>query len=585
MPAILSPLAKQQFFTDGSTVAAGYRLWTYLANAAPTLAETYTDRAGTIPNTNPIVLDSRGEAIIYLQPGVVYDYVLKTDQGATVWTREDVVADAGDANAVNFLQAGTGAIVRTTQDKLRETVSVKDFGAIGDGAQHPLSERYATLGDAQAVYPFAVSLSQQIDCCAIQAALNASTKVHVPDGIYRVDKTLTAQSGTSLIGSTPENCRFRRDVAYGDTIMVGSVGGATTGNLTICGIFFWHLYEFNNGSYVPGTSTSLLNINTTGSHLNIYGGQNVRIIDCWFEGNRNSIFLIDSFNVWIDRCNFVGIWDINVPALQDTETGVYCVASIPGTTRCDNINITNCRVGGYGPAAPTNVTTNGVTVLKTLNAGIRYGIRFRTAERFTIADNYIGGQSEHSILLEANSIMSHGQIHDNMLDGSFAYSIMIKSIASGQTPTFISIHNNTGVGYGFDLGFLCLQDAGFDPAYQVHVKDNVAQYYRGAAIKIERGVGVQIAGNTMSAYNSDGSTVSDATIQSGCYVGSAATLVHSFGNSWGGGINNPAGANSCKWGIFWQNLAGSGASALERSLGLGLAGGSLMGGGSQTYPT
>lgn len=71
-------------------------------------------------------------------------------------------------------------------------VSVKDFGAIGDGNLHPLSSVYATLAAAQAVYPFATSLTQQIDCCAFQAAMNASTKVFVPDGTYRLDKTLTA---------------------------------------------------------------------------------------------------------------------------------------------------------------------------------------------------------------------------------------------------------------------------------------------------------------------------------------------------------------------------------------------------------
>ncbi len=37
------------------------------------------------------------------------------------------------ADNVNFLQAGTGAVTRSTQSKLREVVSVKDFGAVGDG--------------------------------------------------------------------------------------------------------------------------------------------------------------------------------------------------------------------------------------------------------------------------------------------------------------------------------------------------------------------------------------------------------------------------------------------------------------------
>lgn len=177
---------------------------------------------------------------------------------------------------------------------------------------------------------------------------------------------------------------------------MGVLSGTNASNVTVSGLFFWHLYQFNNGlTYIPGTSTSLTNINSTGSHLNIYGGQDVRISDCWFEGNHQSISLTDSFNIWIDRCNLNGIWDANVPALQDTIAGIFCTGSVAGiggaATRCANVNITKCNIAGYGTAAATNVTTNGVTVSKTLNAGILYGVRIQTAEHFTISDNYIGG--------------------------------------------------------------------------------------------------------------------------------------------------------------------------------------------------
>lgn len=40
---------------------------------------------------------------------------------------------ATDASLVNFAPAGAGAVARTAQDKMVETVSVKDFGAVGDG--------------------------------------------------------------------------------------------------------------------------------------------------------------------------------------------------------------------------------------------------------------------------------------------------------------------------------------------------------------------------------------------------------------------------------------------------------------------
>ncbi|CRY58847.1 Tail fiber [Yersinia kristensenii] len=51
-------------------------------------------------------------------------------------------------------------------------VTPEQFGAIGDGTVHPLSERYATLAAAQAVYPHVTSLGQTIDWAACQAAEN-----------------------------------------------------------------------------------------------------------------------------------------------------------------------------------------------------------------------------------------------------------------------------------------------------------------------------------------------------------------------------------------------------------------------------
>ncbi|MGX8934791.1 hypothetical protein ACWWJJ_15975 [Proteus mirabilis] len=53
-------------------------------------------------------------------------------------------------------------------------VTPEQFGAIGDGCLHPLSERYKTLADAQSVYPLATSLSQSIDWAAMQKADNAA---------------------------------------------------------------------------------------------------------------------------------------------------------------------------------------------------------------------------------------------------------------------------------------------------------------------------------------------------------------------------------------------------------------------------
>jgi len=53
-----------------------------------------------------------------------------------------------------------------------QSVSPEQYGAIGDGTLHRLSERYTTLSDAQAVYPFVTALTQSIDWAACQKAEN-----------------------------------------------------------------------------------------------------------------------------------------------------------------------------------------------------------------------------------------------------------------------------------------------------------------------------------------------------------------------------------------------------------------------------
>ena len=135
-----------QFFTDNGTPLAGGLLYTYLAGTS-TAATTYTTSAGNVPNSNPIVLNSAGrvQTEIWLTQGVSYKFVLKTSAFITIGTYDNIdgAADPADIYAalaassgsslVGFIQSGSGAVATTVQAKLRESVSVLDFGAVGDG--------------------------------------------------------------------------------------------------------------------------------------------------------------------------------------------------------------------------------------------------------------------------------------------------------------------------------------------------------------------------------------------------------------------------------------------------------------------
>ncbi|GEM_PF-1322158 len=85
--------------------------------------------------------------------------------------RADMLNTAKGDALVGVRQPFTGAIDRTQHDKNLESVSVEDFGAIGDKSYHPLSERFSTLAAAQAQYPFVTDLNDSIDWAAAQAAV------------------------------------------------------------------------------------------------------------------------------------------------------------------------------------------------------------------------------------------------------------------------------------------------------------------------------------------------------------------------------------------------------------------------------
>ena len=88
MSANLSAVPKLQFFdNNGNPLVAG-KLYTYAAGTTTPLA-TYTDASAATPNTNPIILDSRGEANVWLS-ATTYKFVLKDASDVTIWTVDNI---------------------------------------------------------------------------------------------------------------------------------------------------------------------------------------------------------------------------------------------------------------------------------------------------------------------------------------------------------------------------------------------------------------------------------------------------------------------------------------------------------------
>lgn len=101
--ATLLPEGKQSFETNAGVPLVGGKLYTYDAGTNNPRV-TYQDAAATILNTNPIILDARGEATVFWAGN--YKIVLKDSLDNTIWTVDNVVsADTYSASIDASLRA------------------------------------------------------------------------------------------------------------------------------------------------------------------------------------------------------------------------------------------------------------------------------------------------------------------------------------------------------------------------------------------------------------------------------------------------------------------------------------------------
>lgn len=170
-----------QFFDNNGTPLAGGLLYTYVAGTT-TPETTYTTSAGNVANANPVVLNSAGRVPsgeIWLTVGVSYKFVLKDSDNVLIGTYDNVPASP-DASLVTYTPAGAGAVTTTVQAKLRQTVSVQDFGAVGDGTTNDYAAwsaavTYCTANDLELTAPsvnafYSIGTNLNITC-AFQAGL------------------------------------------------------------------------------------------------------------------------------------------------------------------------------------------------------------------------------------------------------------------------------------------------------------------------------------------------------------------------------------------------------------------------------
>jgi hypothetical protein len=239
--------AGEQFFDNNGTPLSGGKLYSYEAGTT-TPQITYTTAAGNVAHTNPIILNSAGRVAagqIWLTAGENYKFVLYTANDVLIasWdniTGIDGTGIAANASNVAYDPAGTGAVATTVETKLRETVSVKDFGAVGDGV----------TDDTAA-----------INLAIVAVGSAGGGTVYFPAGTYIVDRVGAAAANVDL-----DVCI---DVQYSNVHLVGAGRGATIIKKAQNAI---NAYIIKMGRSVALGPPNIVN-NCSVSNLTVYGNR------------------------------------------------------------------------------------------------------------------------------------------------------------------------------------------------------------------------------------------------------------------------------------------------------------------------
>lgn len=302
---------------------------------------------------------------------------------------------AGLGAIVGFTQAGTGAVSRAIEDKLRDEVSARDFGAAGDG----ISDDAASINSG------------------LSAAVGRSLRL-VPGRTYRINSailipsntTLDARGATILRGASIDNMvRNTQDGVTG--------GYAAAENVAVIG----GRWVGNSAAY-PSAFTCMAFGHATGV---LVRDAVIEQVASYHHIELNGVDFVD-----VSGCTFLGGAEQatdNVEAIQidaNFGTGQWLWEGPADSTPCNNISIHHCKFKDVGAAigshsSVTGVSHTNINISDNVISGVYYlGIRTRNWSHVTISRNRIvGGYGAILVQSAGGTKTTNVKIENNTISG------------------------------------------------------------------------------------------------------------------------------------------------------------------------
>lgn len=272
MSYVKAQLSVPQIEDANGNPASGYTISSYIWDTS-TPTPMYTSSAGAGSATS-FTLNSLGQpqsaggaaVDIFLDEAITYKFIIRDSEGSAVGPTIGPILVGKYATSVRYTQSGTGAVERYANAKMGEIVSVKDFGATGDGVTD--------------------------DTAAIQAALDYAALVFatvlLPRGDYRTSDALVLSSTTGLRGEGLDQSSIRYYGVGGSAI---ELAGTVLLGKVKCSLEGFAIYD--NGSGVNGINMSYCHYSVL-RHLRIFGFTiGLTISNCW---NNEYEFIITESN-------------------------------------------------------------------------------------------------------------------------------------------------------------------------------------------------------------------------------------------------------------------------------------------------